>query len=194
MERSAERKVSDQMHWSNPIVDGTVSGVISGLLVAFTLGVIERSSRPRLELRQINNDTALLRNNGFRAVALGDTYALEKGTDLLFPKDGFRGHISEMRYKARDEIIVGCTIDLGESVSLTYKPIWTDSPLYNRYWRHIQRQAQQADVMTVLGRKSKPWWTKDGIQARLVKSAKTDCDEPVRLCGWKLMHLPLKPM
>ncbi len=88
------------MVWSNEILNGTVSGVISGLLVALTLAKIERTSRPRLELRQIDNKTALLRNNGFRPVAFGDTFALGKGNELLFPKDGFRGHISEMRCKA----------------------------------------------------------------------------------------------
>ena len=67
------------MCWSNGITDGTVSGVISGLLVASTLGFIERTSRPRLELRRIDDETALLRNNGFRAVVFGDTFALEKG-------------------------------------------------------------------------------------------------------------------
>lgn len=80
------------MSWSalsdNGLASGTMSGVISGLFVAFTLGLLERTSKPRLELHQINEDTALLRNNGFKAVALGDTFALEKGTDFSTQRTG----------------------------------------------------------------------------------------------------------
>ncbi|KAA8730678.1 hypothetical protein [Corynebacterium tuscaniense] len=182
------------MCWSNGITDGTVSGVVSGLLVASALGFIERTSRPRFELRRIDDETALLRNNGFRAVAFGDTFAFEKGNSLVYPKDGFRGHISEMRCKGRGEIVVGCVIELGESLSLTYKPVWTDSLLFKRYWRRIQNQAQQADCMAVLERTSKPWWTVGGIKLRLAKTAPGDILRPMRLWRWKLAVLPLKPM
>lgn len=182
------------MDLSNGLTDGIASGVISGLLVAFTLGFLERTSRPRLELRHIDDETALLRNNGFSAVAFGDTFALEKGSGLIYPKDGFRGHISEMRCKGRGEIVVGCEITLGESLSLTYKPLWTDSPIFNRYWRHIQNQAQQAEVMVVLGRTYRPWWTVDGFKTRLAKTTPAEHLSPIRLWGWKLAELPLKPM
>lgn len=182
------------MDWPNGITGGTVSGVISGLLVAFALGFIERTARPRIELRRIDDETALLRNNGFCAVAFGDTFALEKGNDLIYPKDGFRGHISEMRCKGRGEIVVGCAIGLGESLSLTYKPVWTDNPLFNRYWRRIQNQAQRADVMSVLERTNKPWWTVGGVKSRLAKTTPAEYLSPMRLWGWKLAELPLKPM
>ncbi|MDK8243552.1 MULTISPECIES: hypothetical protein [unclassified Corynebacterium] len=182
------------MGWANEITNGTVSGLISGLLVAFTLGFIERTARPRLELRRIDNGTALLRNNGFCPVVFGDTFALEKGTDLIFPKDGFRGHICEMSCKGRGEIVVGCAISLGESLSLTYKPVWTDKPLSARHWRRIHNQAQQADVMAILERKYKPWWTLNGFKLRLTKTTPAEFLSPTRLWGWKLTELPLKPM
>ena len=182
------------MCWSNGITDGTVSGVISGLLVASTLGFIERTSRPRLELRRIDDETALLRNNGFRTVVFGDTFALEKGSDLIYPKDGFRGHISEMRCDGRGEIVVGCAIGLGESLSLTYKPVWFNNLLLKRYWLRTQNQAQQADVMEVLERTSNPWWTVQGVKSRLSKTTPGEYVKPTRLWRWKLAHLPLKPM
>lgn len=182
------------MCWSNGITDGTVSGVISGLLVASTLGLIERTSRPRLELRRIDDETALLRNNGFRTVVFGDTFALEKGSDLIYPKDGFRGHISEMRCDGRGEIVVGCAIGLGESLSLTYKAVWPTNPLLKRYWRRIQNQAQQADVMKVLERTNNPWWTVQGFKSRLSKTSPGKFVKSTRLWRWKLAHLPLKPM
>ena len=185
------------MSWSalsdNGLASGTMSGVISGLFVAFTLGLLERTSKPRLELHQINEDTALLRNNGFKAVALGDTFALEKGNGLLYPKDGFRGRLSEMRCAGRDEIVVGCTLQLGESVSLTYKPLWWNNSTFNRRWRSIQNQANQADVMTVHARTFRPWWTASGVRERFKKSSLLEGSKPVRLWGWRLVHLPLKP-
>lgn len=181
------------MCWSNGITDGTVSGVVSGLLVASTLGFIERTSRPRLELRRIDDETALLRNNGFRTVVFGDTFALEKGSGLIYPKDGFRGHISEMRCNGRGEIVVGCAIGLGESLSLTYKPVWSN-PLLKRYWRVIQNQTQQADVMKVLERTSNPWWTMRGFKSRLSRTTPGESVKSTRLWRWKLAYLPLKPM
>lgn len=186
------------MDWSalsdNGLASGTVSGVISGLFVAFALGLLERTSKPRLELHQINEDTALLRNNGFKAVAFGDTFALEKGNGLLYPKDGFRGRLSEMRCAGREEIVVGCAMQLGESVSLTYKTLWWNNSTFNRRWRRIQNQANQADVMTVHGRTFRPWWTASGVRERFKKFSSSEGVKPIRLWGWRLTHLPLKPL
>lgn len=178
----------------NGISSGTVSGLISGLLVAFALGILDKTSKPRLELQRINDETALLRNNGFRTVAFGDTFALEKGNDLLYPKDGFRGRLSEMRCEGRNEIVVGCGIQLGESLSITYKPLWWSEIFPNRYWRYIQNQTAQADVMTVLERTNRPWFTADGACSRFKKYSSAEYSKPVRLRGWRMTHLPLKPL
>lgn len=178
------------MEWLAEIVNGTVTG----LVVAAALWLIERSSQPRLELHRIDDETALLRNHGLRTVAFGDTFALEQGEGLLFPKDGFRGQISEMRCKGRNEIVVGCAIRLGESLTITYKPLsfaWLSS---SRLWRRIQNEAQQADVMTIIGRKSQPWWKLSGFRDRVKKTEAHEWVKPTRLWGWKFQELPLKPM
>lgn len=178
----------------NAIVSGTLSGLVSGLLVASMLDMIERRSRPRLELHQINEDTALLRNNGFRSVAFGDTFIFEQGNCQLYPKDGFRGHISEMRCKGHDEIVVGCKASLGDTVSITYKLLWWWQTKPTRHWRDIQREASQADVMEVFSRNSKPWWTLHGIRRRWEFTHPAEGQKPVRLWNWKSAHLPLKPL
>lgn len=182
------------MEFSDSVITGTLSGVISGLLVALTLGVIEQTASPKLELRRIDKNTALLKNNGFRPVAFGGTYAFEKGPHLLYPKDGFRGQISEMRCNARSEIVVGCAIHLGESLSITYKPIWPSFFQKDSHHQNIQNQAQQADVISVYNRNFYPWWTKKGWCSRMAKSTPTEGLQPTRLWGWRVMSLPLKPM
>ncbi len=48
--------------------------------------------------------------------------------------------------------------------------------------------------MIITDRRSKPWWMRDGIKARIGKTVNSIYADPVRLWGWKLAHLPLKPV
>ena len=52
---------------------GVVSGVISGLIVSFSLWLGSCYRKPRLELIHVAGNRAVLKNNRLRAVVIGGT-------------------------------------------------------------------------------------------------------------------------
>ncbi|WKD61289.1 hypothetical protein CCICO_06310 [Corynebacterium ciconiae DSM 44920] len=173
--------------------NATVGGTAAGLVVSSTLAFLSRKAKPPLELFVIDNDRAFLVNNCFRTVIFGDSFAIEKGSDMLFPVDGFRGSIRDMRCSPGDGLVVGCAINLGESLSLTFKPILWGRPKSTKIYRRQQNETQLAEVMVVLEKTMASPWTPRGIAKKLHKHRNFEFGHSSRLLGWKLIELPLKP-
>lgn len=173
--------------------NATVGGVAAGLVVSTTLAIISRKSKPPLELFMIDNKRAFLVNNCLRTVIFGEAYAFEQGTEIIGPNDGFRGHISEMRCSPGDGIVVSCKIRLGESLSLTYKPVFFGEPKLNRLRGKQRDETQIAEFFRVLDRNSSSVWSIRGILKRLEKHDPFEYTHPSRLFGWRIISLPLKP-
>ncbi len=65
------------------IVGGIVAGTVAGLIVAFSMAAVARFSRPRFVLRKIgDSDYAVLTNQGWRAVTIGNSNFLGLGGSL----------------------------------------------------------------------------------------------------------------
>lgn len=178
----------------NVLATNIIAPTIAGLAVVFITWIVKLSSQPTLEITHINQNTALIKNNSFRTVAFGSCFALEKGYGLLYPLDGFRGQLCELDCPARGEVVVGCAIRLGESVTVTYKPL---SPILShsrRYRRAVSNQARYADVIELAGRKPIPRRLLQKILDILTSKHKNTTHPPGRnLYGWKIVSLTLRP-
>lgn len=72
----------------NTIVGGIIAGTVAGLIVAFSMAAVARFSRPRFVLRKIgDSDYAVLTNQGWRAVAIGNSNFLGLGGSLRRAED-----------------------------------------------------------------------------------------------------------
>lgn len=178
----------------NVLVINIIAPIITGLAVVFITWIIKLSSQPTLELTYINQNAALIKNNSFRTVVFGSCFALEQGYDLLYPLDGFRGQLCELECPAHGEVVVGCAIRLGESVTVTYKPL---SPILSRSRRYrwaINNQARYADVVELVGRKPLLRRLSQKIRDSLTSRHENMTQPPGRnLFGWKIVTLTLHP-
>ena len=109
------------------LLAGTVSGLVSGLIVAFTVAAVTRLNRRRFELRKIgDNDTAVLVNQGWMPVLLGNTLFLNSAGEELRQAADPEIPIAQSFLKPNDDLVV-CLggRPAGSTVFFTYRPtIW----------------------------------------------------------------------
>ncbi|MDY2979899.1 MAG: hypothetical protein SOR94_07720 [Lawsonella sp.] len=105
------------------LVIGVISGVISGLIVSFSLWLWNYWRKPPLELVHITKNRAVLKNNRLRAVVIGGTWEMGNGS-VLYRADGFRGGEGGFYIKKFGEFVVGTTYFLpGQTADIVYKYI-----------------------------------------------------------------------
>lgn len=95
------------------ISSGTISGVVAGLIVAATLGVLNQLNRPRFELRQVAPNLAVLKHSRWGAVVMGGSYAFERGA-VLCTAEGFRAGTGGIYLPGRSETVLRTDAGLGE--------------------------------------------------------------------------------
>lgn len=103
------------------LVIGVISGVISGLMVAFSLWIGSYYRKPRLELIHVAENRAVLKNNRPKAVAIGGGWELENG-NVFFRPDGFRGGEGGFYIPRLGEFVVGTSyFRAGQTADVVYR-------------------------------------------------------------------------
>lgn len=103
------------------LIIGVVSGVISGLIVSFSLWLGSYYRKPRLELIHVAENRAVLKNNRLKAVVIGGTWELGNGS-VLYRPDGHRGGEGGFYIPRYGEFVVGTRNFLpGQTVDVVYK-------------------------------------------------------------------------
>jgi hypothetical protein len=107
------------------IVGGIIAGTIAGLFVALSTAAAARFSRPRFVLRKIgDSDYAVLTNQGWRGVAIGNSNFLGQGGDLrLAENPEERVTRSYLRTNRCVTVRLGGKLP-GSTVTFTYLPMW----------------------------------------------------------------------
>ncbi|AMA00219.1 hypothetical protein [Corynebacterium glutamicum] len=159
------------------VFSGTISGVVSGLIVAGALTQLSKLRQPLFELRHISDGKVLLSYNGLRPVYFGGHFELGEGEHLLFPTDGRRGAFHELELRTRGELVLDTTLHLGQSVSISYKQPW---------WLMTRRAIKRREAN---GKYRKMRNTAARITVMDLYSSEIDKE----FAGWKVFTLILKP-
>ncbi len=127
--------------YSEPMVEGAVLqvvvGIVTGLSVAAGITIAKWWSQPRLEVRKIGDEgNALLISRGFRPILLGDAYSMEAQAHVLAVPNiaEEESRISRMVVNrwVGERIVRLNGINLGHSVTITYRPLLRKSGGWNR--------------------------------------------------------------
>lgn len=137
------------------LLTGTVSGLVSGLLVAWSQSAVTRLNRTRFELRKIgDNDTAVLVNQGWMPVLLGNSLFLNSvGEELRHGADP-ESPIAQSFLKPNDDLVVRLGgHPAGSTVFFTYRPtIW-----FPRRRKRIAKLANEAkEIGPFLTQRNRP--------------------------------------
>ena len=109
-----------------PILEGIVSGTVSGLIVALALGLISRAREEHFTFTSVGDGRAVLDYRGSRTIVIGGSFALERGV-VLATADGFRAGSSGIIVKPRSQnVFLVEELPPGESFDFTYRvvPWW----------------------------------------------------------------------
>ncbi|MFL0447675.1 hypothetical protein [Corynebacterium xerosis] len=137
-----------------PVVEGIISGSVSGLIVALALGVISRAREENFTFTSVGDGRAVLDYRGSRTIVIGGSFAFERGV-VLATADGFRGGTSGIIVKPRTQnvFLVG-DLPPGEGFDFTYRVVpWWKA-------RRLERSGElyqwECDVMEFLSSESLP--------------------------------------
>lgn len=109
----------------NTIVGGIIAGTVAGLIVAVATAAAARLSRPRFVLRKIgDSDYAMLTNQGWRAVAIGNSHFVGPGGELRRAEDPDEPVTSSyLRPNRSVTVRLGDKLP-GSTLTFTYLPMW----------------------------------------------------------------------
>ena len=137
-----------------PVVEGIISGSISGLIVALALGLISRAWEEDFTFTSVGEGRAVLNYRGSRSIVIGGSFALERGV-VLATADGFRAGTSGIIVKPRTQnvLLVG-ELPPGEGFDFTYRVVpWWKA-------RRLERSGElykwECDVMEFFSPESPP--------------------------------------
>ena len=106
-----------------PIIEGIVSGTISGLIVAGALQLIGNARQDAFTFTYVGDGRVVLEYRRSRPIVIGGSFALEEGT-VLMTADGFRAGTSGIVVEPRSQTVffVG-RLQPGHGFDFTYRPV-----------------------------------------------------------------------
>lgn len=175
--------------WSN-IISGTVAGLVSGLLVSFTLWAINHFSKPKFEYYDIGEGAGHFFYNRYRPIIIGGSFVLGHGPALIerTPRGGYGGFylgtMGDQVFSTTTHPDLSITLPTGETVSIAYRY----APLHYWWSQKARHKAffQEMDPVALYTAQSKPKEV-----GRRDEAAGRELTKSVR--GWKMAHVILKP-